>query len=81
MKKHVPEQRERSEFGNDQAPVLGLPPLRMVLTGGEQDQAGKSTATRGASAGTRLVESTGVSDELDNERVVRRIIEHLLKEA
>ncbi len=59
--------------------VYGLPPLPMVLLRNDKQKQNEVPPAQTAIA-ARVVTSAGASAELDNETVVRRIIEHLLKE-
>jgi hypothetical protein len=68
----------RSE--QQKAEHIALPPLAMALASGPKREANADPATRRGGGAARLVESAGSSDELDNESVVRRLIEHLINE-
>jgi hypothetical protein len=64
----------------DHAVAFGMPALPMVLVRGRLNRETGAGSARSDSSTARLVVSGGSSSTLDNETVVRRIIEHLLKE-
>ncbi len=76
----MPEDRNRTYESLTSLPSLkphiGVPPLKMVLTGDLND----SRAGAAASAGSASKAESGPDTQAAKERVVRKIIEHLKKE-
>ncbi len=54
-------------------PSIGVPPLKMVLVGGEDDAAGGSSEP--------TAQDSDAPGQVSKERVVRKIIAHLKKDA